>query len=828
MKTLNLRKLTRAHWLLLGVLLAGTAVLFTTRTGRQWVRHRVEALSAALLFKPQTGPAGQGATVIHLPPTTFTVRSFTGKCLEYTPPTGHVGIISTIFGTTVFVNDCNGGATQQVRVEELTDRPGHLVVLHLGNQVLGTKTAPAVDIAITPGAGGATGPTPLEPQDYTGSPGQIFALDGDSIILAADRTLAVQVQNGRGASHTPLVLGRRELADSEFWTFSATDRLGWKPTSGFVRVPQEKDPVKQAQDFVNAVQRADQGTVIEVDPGASINLTNQPHLSIQAGVTIRGDRRGTLIGPEISTSNPTDGTMLEIDSSDVRITGLRLRGPSRSNDGDTPGARGILIRDNLINRPVIIDHNDLSDWPTEAIGVDGGDSSTTCGPHGPQNNPPDRPENVRVVRNFIHHNEKQNDGYGVDIYNGGYVFIEGNTFVSNRHAIAAGGQLKTRYRAWYNLVLSDAPAQYYVGLPLHHTHDFDMHGTGDNGLGGSAGEYIEIAWNTFLGTNRHNFELRGDPYYLADFHHNVSLEQPGDAINCYNCGDCGTGVNKLNVQNNLFTNLNPTARLGVGDFDGDGKDDLFLATGAAWYFAPAGNAEWRFLSAQTDKIDNLLFGDFDGDGRTDVFTQHGRDWLVSWGGISAWEKINESDAQMKDFAVGDFDGDHRADVFYADGQTWWVSYGGVGPFKLFDTSSFRISDLRFGDFNKDSKTDVFGSVGGQWMVTYGGTVGWSPLRAKLTDSVAGLIVADFNGDGRADIAQTNCSFFGGCEWQVSYSGTGNWTTLRTDSPPLASAAATGRFDGNASADVLLWNGNSLDLVPGGSGTAVLQSRQDMR
>ena len=57
-----------------------------------------------------------------------------------------------------------------------------------------------------------------------------------------------------------------------------------------------------------------------------------------------------------------------------------------------------------------------------------------------------------------------------------------------------------------------------------------------------------------------------------------------------------------------------------------------MATGAAWYFAPGGTAEWRYLNAMTEVTGSLLFGDFDGDGRTDVFTQHGRDWLVSWGG----------------------------------------------------------------------------------------------------------------------------------------------------------------------------------------------------
>ncbi len=96
--------------------------------------------------------------------------------------------------------------------------------------------------------------------------------------------------------------------------------------------------------------------------------------------------------------------------------------------------------------------------------------------------------------------------------------------------------------------------------------------------------------NTFLGTNRENFDLRGEPCYLAEFHHNVSLQSFEDAIAC---SDCGGGVNKLKVSdNNQFGSANPTVRFGVGDFDGDGKDDLFLATGAAWYYSSAGISEW--------------------------------------------------------------------------------------------------------------------------------------------------------------------------------------------------------------------------------------------
>ena len=579
----------------------------------------------------------------------------------------------------------------------------------------------------------------------------------------------------------------------------------------------QKDLVKALSDVDPNVHPGaiSRGTVIEVDPNVSIDLSNK-YLRIPEGVTIRSNRRGTNFGAELWTSNLPNGTMLEVGGHDVRITGLRLRGPSRTTDADGPDSIGITVRDDLYLRSVI-DHNDISDWTTQAVYVDGDPNlPTICRDHRDPRG--FRPQNVRVARNFIHHNRKQNAGYGVAAHYGGFPLIEGNTFVSNRHAIKGDGNACTSYLAWYNLVLYDAPAQTKVGIPLWHTHDIDVHGTGDNGFGGGAGQYFEIARNTFLGTNRNNLELRGEPAYLVEFHHNVSLESRGDAIDC---SDCGGGVNKLIVpDNNHFESINPTTRLGVGDFDGDGTDDVFLATGAAWYYAPAGKAEWRFLNTQTDGIGSLLFGDFDGDRRTDVFTQHGRDWLVSWGGASPWEKINESNPAISEFAIGDFDGDHRADVFYADGQAWYVSYGGVGPFKLLDTSSFRVVDLCFGDFNGDGKTDVFGVANGVWSVTYAGTVNWSLLRPRLTDSVAGLIVVDFNGNGRADIATA----YG---VKVSYDGRGNWTDLPARPGMFA---AVGRFDANPGADILFFwtNGNYLGIQSSGLGAAIRHSNQDMR
>ena len=384
---------------------------------------------------------------------TFSVRSYVGKCLDF-------GSSPQVIGSPVFISDCNGKAAQMVRVQEINDR--HEVILRAGTKVIGVKDTSVIFPAgpTGPAAGPPPDPeTPLELQNEASrltvlSARQVFALDGDSIILAANRNRVVKVQGGRGRNGTPLVVGHRDLVDFEFWTFSATDGTAHKLTSGFVRVPQETD-------FFGAILQAKWGTVIDVDPDASIDLGRDHRAlihNVPAGVTIRGGRRGVLPGAEIFSPfqsdphNPFLTQMLVITGSDVRITGLRLRGPSRGRDHKLQPADGILTDSDF---DTIIDHNDMSDWTNSAVHVDGGDelASAKC----PFPLPPTRPEKVRVVRNFLHHNERWSSGYGVVMVSGGSAVIEGNTFVSNRHAIADDGTALSGYRAFSNLVLTNVP-----------------------------------------------------------------------------------------------------------------------------------------------------------------------------------------------------------------------------------------------------------------------------------------------------------------------------------------------------------------------------------
>jgi hypothetical protein len=815
----------------------------------------------------------------------FFVRSYggkpdpaTGRCLDVSPPRPGSGAL-------VVIAPCNRGPTQQIVVQEINAR--HEVVLRAGAQVIGIHNPVVVNGGTLPAARPATAPAefalelqaqanPIDPE----SRNQIFALDGDSIILASNRSLVAQVQNNRGANRSPVVVGPRALADAELWDFLAVDGGDRDPTSGFVRVS-TRDALLNAIAQVNQVASnnggAAWGSVIKVvDPGVPIDLSydafvlcpdNGPYrcsfddvhnrfdvhnLLIPAGVTVRGDRRDLLPGPLIrgnydcrplNDHNPCElDNVFQIQGDFARVTGLRVQGPSNclaDPDGchstNLPAVIGVQVGSRTTVEPAgdIVDHNDVFDWPEAAVNVASNrDAADKCpdllGPP---------PNFALVTRNFIHHNEN-NDGYGVGIYGGAGADIRGNTFLLNRHSISGGdGEAHEQYDAAFNLVLSRVPV-----YGSSREQDFDMHGTENphHWYGGVAGSKVVIHSNTFLGGNRDNFDLRGEPCGgvqtrttspLDRFDFNVTMEssavlivrKDGTGQTVSFDGPAPTSAPFVSFHGNQLLSANPAGRLGVGDFDGDGQDDLFVATGAAWYYAPAARTEWRFLNAETDPIDHLLFGDFDADGRTDVFTQHGRDWLVSWGGASSWERINSSDPAIDDFAVGNFDNDPRADIFHADGKTWSMSSGGVGPFVPLDVSSFRVRDLRFGDFNNDGKTDVFGVTGGAWQVELGGATSWQRLNDKLTDSVAGLVVADFDGDHFADVGRLTCALV--CLWQVSSGGKKPWVSFVWQTGPFAAA---GLFAGTKSANVLGWENDRLDLSSPSAKLPLPYSRNEMR
>ena len=216
---------------------------------------------------------------------------------------------------------------------------------------------------------------------------------------------------------------------------------------------------------------------------------------------------------------------------------------------------------------------------------------------------------------------------------------------------------------------------------------------------------------------------------------------------------------------------------------------------------------------------------------------------------SPWEKIYESDPALSEFRVGDFVGDQRADVFYTDGLRWYISDAGRAPFRYVQDSGFRAAALGFGDFNRDGKMDVVGVESGQWSVSVSTLTGfwgaWSNWRlgAARTKTMAGLTIADLNGNGYPDIVRftrinvaLNAGGVGTIRWnvEVSWESKTDWQPLGTidDVTPGSSLPVIGRFDSTPGPDIVAFltgsYRNTLGIKSSGGGALTRYSRQDMR
>ncbi len=516
-------------------------------------------------------------------------------------------------------------------------------------------------------------------------------------------------------------------------------------------------------------------------------------LIIPEGVTLMSGRSPTEAGGMLEMSERTDRKIMLKLMSGVHVTGLRLRGYNPSNTkslGDTtraisiPGSSG-----------VVVENNEIFGWPHSGVYI--------------TDAPADRSATPRITRNFIHNNLQCGDGQGVQMGAGGFARIDHNLFNYNRHDVASVGRAGQGYLAELNFSLTSGPK--CGGTLKYYNQHYDMHGEFD-GYGGVAGTFMEIRRNTIRGAQeyyvikgRPAFWLRGTPTQKAIFTGNVvhAKDQIGDKGAVRVTGGLAawtslTKKGKLVIKDNRLC-VDTAGELAVGDFNGDGRDDVFQSIGTLWVYSPSGTREWHVLNDSTVRLANLRLGDFDGNGKTDVFSQSGDRWLVSYGGTSAPTALPAgSNIPLKNYRFGDFDGDGKTDVFRANGSQFFSSSGGATGWQPLAVSKLAIGDLRFGDFDGNGKTDVFSLANNQWSVSDGGSSGWRRLNARLSSKLGSLVFADFDGDRKTDIARTS-----GGKWQVSLGGATPWQTLQfRRKEDLAVGMLFGDFNGDGRDDVL--------------------------
>ena len=375
-------------------------------------------------------------------------------------------------------------------------------------------------------------------------------------------------------------------------------------------------------------------------------------IPLHSGVQLIGERGPLASRPLIFTDlKPGDQhyPLFEVVGNDVRVEGLHLRGPEAGSragkDAKVDAVRVVEDPAQQLGRRVVIADNELDEWPGAGVSVSGTvrEDQASAAYTGPRMRPADAGL-VRVERNYIHNNARDSAGYGVEVDGSAYVTIEGNVFDANRHDVTADYRAYKGYIARFNYLLQGG-FQYGNGYYGQH---FDAHGSGTTQSrkehhydGGSAGEYFQIAFNTIRGAQTYGtrpfdharaaFELRGKPSIGAEFTDNVLVHDSSwDAIRLV-AGVSYTpnpytqpGLNpllrwtfNLSTEHNHY-DADHSQELAAGDFDGDGRTDVFVANGTAWFFSRAGQRPWELLHESTKRTGELAFADIDNDGVTDV------------------------------------------------------------------------------------------------------------------------------------------------------------------------------------------------------------------
>jgi hypothetical protein len=122
--------------------------------------------------------------------------------------------------------------------------------------------------------------------------------------------------------------------------------------------------------------------------------------------------------------------------------------------------------------------------------------------------------------------------------------------------------------------------------------------------------------------------------------------------------------------------------MGVGDVNGDGRQDVLVTEG--WWEAPAQSSgeAWQFHAADFgEPCAQMHAYDFDGDGDNDVLTSSAHNFGIWWHeqvGPNRWTThlIDDSFSQTHGLCLADINGDGLMD--FVTGKRWWA-HGGKDP-----------------------------------------------------------------------------------------------------------------------------------------------------
>ncbi len=238
----------------------------------------------------------------------------------------------------------------------------------------------------------------------------------------------------------------------------------------------------------------------------------------------------------------------------------------------------------------------------------------------------------------------------------------------------------------------------------------------------------------------------------------------------------GNGDGTFAAPTTVSTTVSRPNGMLAADFNGDGKLDLAIAnTYSAYVGILLGNGDGTFTSAANVSLAegsyDLVTGDFNGDGKADLAVTSGNSpqvYIVLGNGDGTFTSAATISTAADPYAIvtADFNGDGKADLALTDYSDYQVEIflgNGDGTFTAGQTPSTGNGtySLAVGDFNGDGKADLAvasASSNNVSMLLGNGDGTFTAAASPSTGSGTvpySILVADFNQDGKADLATSN-------------------------------------------------------------------------
>ena len=287
----------------------------------------------------------------------------------------------------------------------------------------------------------------------------------------------------------------------------------------------------------------------------------------------------------------------------------------------------------------------------------------------------------------------------------------------------------------------------------------------------------------------------------------------------------------------IYTAGSSDADVAIADIDGDGKPDLLVpqyGPGAVVMLSGVGDGTFANITTfpAGEYSSAIATGDFDGDGNVDfaVTSTQAAVWIyLGMGGGQVASSSISAGGWNWGIAAADLSGNGRSDLALATafpskpGLLMNNGSGGfVNPTTAYGGDMTWPIAVATGDLNGDGRVDVVvlsqGPLDGDsnvYVLLNNGNGGLAaPVGYEVGTMPQAVAVADFNGDGRLDLAVAN--EFGSASGSVSVllgAGDGTFGPQHQYPVPISSVAAAD-LDGDGRADLVVATSEEIDVALG--------------